>query len=62
MIKLDAADLHLHLKRDSITRSFCEFCEICKNTVFAGHHWTTASDYSSFNSSEGEIGKQNCKL
>ena len=30
----------------------CEFCEICKNTFFAEQHRTTASDYSSINSSE----------
>ena len=24
---------------------FCEFCELCKNTFFAEHHGTTASDY-----------------
>ena len=33
----------------------CEFCEIYKNTFFAEHHRTTASDYSSINSSDGGI-------
>ena len=38
-----------------------EFCEICNNTFFAEQHRTTASDYSSINSSEGSIGKRiNC--
>ena len=23
-----------------------KLCEICKNTFFAEHYWTTASDYS----------------
>ena len=36
----------------------CEFCEICKNNFFAEQHRTTASDYSSINSSEGSIGKR----
>ena len=40
----------------------CEFCKICKNTFFAEQHRTTASDYSNINSSEGSIGKRNCKL
>ena len=40
----------------------CEFREICKNSFFAEHHWTAASDYSSVNSSEGSIEKRNCKL
>ena len=35
---------------------FCEFCEICKNTFIAEHHWTTASDYSSIISIEVRIG------
>ena len=39
----------------------CEFYEIWKNTFFAEQHRTTASDYSSINSSEGCIGKQNYK-
>ena len=41
---------------------FWECCKIYKNTCFAEQHRTTASDYSSINSSEGSIGKQNCKL
>ena len=40
----------------------CEFCEICKNTFFEEQHRTTASDYSSVNSSEESIGKKNCAL
>ena len=40
----------------------CEFCEICKSTLFAEQHQATASDYSSINRSEGSIGKLNCKL
>ena len=40
----------------------CEFCGICKNTFFAEQHRTTASDYSSINSSEGSVGKRNRKL
>ena len=31
------------------------FCKICKNLFIAEHHWTTASYYSSINSSEGEL-------
>ena len=38
-----------------------EFCKICKNTLFAEHHRTTASYYSSINS-KGELTKRNCKL
>ena len=38
-----------------------EFCKICKNTLFAEHHRTTASYYSSINS-KGELAKWNCKL
>ena len=34
----------------------CEFCEISKNTFFAEQQRTTASDYSSINSSEGSSG------
>ena len=61
-LKLGAVDLQLHLEQDFSTGSFREFCEISKNTVFAEHHRTTASDYSNINSSEGGIGKQNYKL
>ena len=39
-----------------------EFCKICKNTFFPEHDRTTASDFSSINSSEGRIVKRNCKL
>ena len=41
---------------------FCEFCRTCKNIFFVEQHQTTASGYSSINSSEGGIGKRNCKL
>ena len=47
-------DLQLHLKRDSSTGSFCEFCEICQNTFSAEDHRTTGSDYSSIKSIEKE--------
>ena len=40
----------------------CESCKIFKNILFAEQQGTTASDYSSINSSEGSIGKRNCKL
>ena len=30
----------------------CEFCNTCNITFFAEQHWTTASEYSSINSSE----------
>ena len=33
----------------------CEFFEICENTFFEEHHRTTTSEYSSINSSEGEV-------
>ena len=39
-----------------------EFCEIYKNSILAEHYRTIASDYSRINSSEGRIGKRNCKL
>ena len=39
---------------------WCEFCEICQNTLFAEQHRTTVSDYSGNNSSEGSIAKGNC--
>ena len=32
------------------------------NKFFEEHYQKTASDYSSINSSEGRIGKRNCKL
>ena len=57
-MKLDAADLQLHLTRNSCTGSFGEFCEICKNTYFAEHYLTTASDYNRINSSEEAISNQ----
>ena len=40
----------------------CEIFEIWKKTFFAEQHRTTASDYSSVNSSQESIGKQNFKL
>ena len=40
----------------------CEFCKICKNTFLAEHLRTTASDYSSVNSSEVTTNKPNCEL
>ena len=55
-MKLDAVDLQIHLKRNSCTGSFGEFCKICKNTYFAEHYLTTASDHSRINSSEEAIG------
>ena len=38
----------------------CEFCKIRKNTFFAEHHQTTASDYSSINSisMKGELASE----
>ena len=51
-----------HLCRNLFLLS-CEFCEIfCKNTFFPEQQRMTASDYSSINSSKGNIGKRNCKL
>ena len=41
---------------------FCKICKICKNTFLAEQHQTTASDYSSINSSEGSSGERNCEL
>ena len=40
----------------------CEFCEICKNIFFAEHNRTNASVSNNISSSEGRIGKWNCKL
>ena len=51
-----------HLHWDLFLVFSHEFCEICKNTVFAEQHQTTAFNYSSINSSEESTGKQNCKL
>ena len=62
-IKLLTLYICCFIKNKSLAQVLsCEFCEICKNTFFAEHHQTTASDYSSINSSEGRIGKRNCKL
>ena len=45
-----------HLCRNPFFLVFsCELCEICKNIFFAEQRGTTASDYSSINSSEGSI-------
>ena len=38
------------------------FAKICKNSLFAEHHQTTASYYSNINSSKGRIGEWICKL
>ena len=60
-IKLNSVTWNF-IKNESLAQLFsCEFCEICKNVFFAEHHWTTASNYTSINSSEGRIGKRNCK-
>ena len=64
LIKLNSVDLQLH-ENETLAQVFsCEFCKIRKNTFFAEHHQTTASDYSSISSisNEGRIGKRNCKL
>ena len=54
---------HMREKNQTLAQVFsCEFCEICKNTFFAEHHRTTASSYSSVNSSERRINKRNGKL
>ena len=50
---------HLH---GNIYLFSCEFCKLCKNTFFAEQLQTTASDYSSTNSSEGSTDKRNCEL
>ena len=39
-----------------------EIYEISKNTFFAKHHRTTASDYSSIKSCEGRIGRRNLQF
>ena len=51
LIKLDTVDLQLNYNQTPTQVFCCEFCEICKITFFAEHHRTTASDYSSINSS-----------
>ena len=48
-----------HLYGNSSLVISCEFCEICKKSFFAEQHWTTASDYSSINSSERNTDKRN---
>ena len=54
---------HLCQKNETVAQMFsCEFCEICKNTFFAEHHWAIASDYSRINSSGRRINKRNGKL
>ena len=48
---------------ESLAQEFSsEICEICRNFFSAEHHRTTASGYSSLNSSKGRIGKLNHKL
>ena len=51
------------LKKENLTQVLlCEFCKIRQNNVSAKHYRTTTSDYSGIYSSEGRIGKRNCKL
>ena len=38
------------------------FPKFVRTPFFAEQRWTTASDYSSINSSKGSISKRNCKL
>ena len=62
IIKLNSVDLQ---QNKTLAQDFsCKFCKIRKNTFFAEHHQTTASDYSSVSSisNEGNIGERNCKL
>ena len=54
-------------KKKSVPESiFCcflvNFAKFVRTPFFAEQHQTTTSDYSSINSSEGSIGRQNCKL
>ena len=59
----DNVDLQFHQKQDPLAQVFSsKFCETCKKIFPAEHHWTAASDYNSRNSSEGGIGKPNCRL
>ena len=51
---------HLCQKNETLVQVVS--CEISKSNFFAEHHRTTASDYSSINSSEGRIGKLIHKL
>ena len=51
-----------HLTHNLFLVFSCELCEICKNIVFVEQNRTTASDYSSINSSEGSINKLNYKF
>ena len=51
-----------HLYGNSFLVFSCEFCEVCKKTFFAEQPETTASDYSSINSSEESTDKRNCEL
>ena len=61
-IKLLTLKICCFIENKSLAQVFpCEFCKICKNTLFAEHHRTTASYYSSINS-KGELTKRNCKL
>ena len=43
-------------------RSGWEICKIYWNNFFVEHHRTTASDYSTMNSSERKIGKRNRRV
>ena len=56
-IKLNSLDLQFYQKWIFKRRFF-----LLNFEKFAEHHQTTASDYSSINSSGGRIGKRNCKL
>ena len=39
--------LHVFIKKETLAQVFsCEFYEICKNTFFTEHLWTTASESS----------------
>ena len=47
-VKLNSVDLQL--KSEALAQVFsCEFLKILKNTFFAEHHQTAASDYISIN-------------
>ena len=56
----------IHKKKSVPESIFCcflmNFAKFVRTPFFAEQHQTTTSDYSSSNSSEGSIGKQNCKL
>ena len=53
LIKLSSVDLQL--KNETPAQVFlCKFCKIRKNSFFAEHHQTIASDYSSISSTSNE--------